>query len=196
MTISKFDLKSARTELIRKSIHFSIALFPFISAWNHTFSIFFLIAGISLYIRLENLRMNGFSIPFFSSLTIQAARKRDEGHFVLGPVTLGLGALLVTAFFPPETAAIAIFALAFGDGFASLVGKPFGRIKPAFMFGKSVEGTMACFLAVLFVTWKVTNNLSVTLMAALTTAIVEALPLEDFDNLLIPLSVALAVSLI
>jgi dolichol kinase len=114
----------------------------------------------------------------------------------MGPVSLGLGAILVLAIFPLPTAAIAIYALAFGDGFASLLGKPFGRIKPAFLLGKSVEGSLACFLAVFYCTWSVSRSLSVSLGVALTATMVEALPLDDFDNIAIPLAVALVVTLI
>jgi len=190
-----FNISVIRTEFIRKSIHFLIALSPVLAAWNRFFTLIMLMAGVLVYVYLESMRIRGFTIPLISSLTAQASRSRDEGHFVLGPVTLGLGAVLVLAFFPLRTASIAIYALAFGDGFASLVGKPFGRIKPSFMMGKSVEGSAACLAAVFLVTWKVSRSLPVSLTAAVTAVIAEVLPLEDLDNLVIPLAVACAISI-
>ncbi|MDR0312152.1 MAG: phosphatidate cytidylyltransferase [Treponema sp.] len=190
------NLKSLRTELVRKSIHFLIALSPVMAMFNRPFTVIFLMMGVLSYILMESLRLKGVSIPLISSLTAQASRPRDEGRFVLGPVTLGLGALLVLMFFSIQTATIAIFALAFGDGFASLVGKPFGRIRPAFMCGKSVEGSLACFFAVFISAWSVSHNLIISLAAAFTATLVEALPLQDFDNMAIPFAVALLVSLI
>ena len=166
------------------------------ASWNKPFTLFFLMAGILVYCYLEILRIMGVYVPVYSSIAAKAGRPRDEGRFVLGPVTLAFGAMLVLIIFPPQTAAIAIYALAFGDGFASLIGKPFGRIKPAFMSGKSVEGSLACFAAVFIVTWRVSQNLAISLTAAVTAVIAEAFPLEDFDNILTPLAVGLVLSLL
>jgi dolichol kinase len=124
-----------------------------------------------------------------------ASRSRDIGHFVMGPVTLGLGALLALLLYPSPVASIAIYALAFGDGFASLVGKFFGRLRPAFLCGKSIEGSLACFIAVLTASFQISQNIRISLIAALTAMAVEALPLEDYDNLALPMTVGLAVQL-
>jgi dolichol kinase len=196
MTDRIATIKVFQTELVRKSIHFLISLSPVMAVINRPFTLVFLMTGVLAYIYLESLRINGVSVPFISSLTAKASRPRDMGRFVMGPVSLGLGAFLALVLFPPQAAAIAIYALAFGDGFASLLGKPFGRIRPAFLFGKSVEGSLACFFAVFFCAWSVSHSLSISLVAALTATVVEALPLEDLDNIAIPLAVALVVSLI
>jgi len=188
--------KIIETEFIRKSIHFLIAFCPMLAAWNRPFTLIFLMAGILIYIYFETQRIRGFFIPLFSNIAAKAARPRDEGRFMLGPVTLALGAWLVLVIFPPQTAAIAIYALAFGDGFASLVGKPFGRIRPAFMSGKSVEGSAACFAAVFIAAWRVSHNMAISLTAAFTAAAAEVLPLEDFDNILTPLAVSVVISLL
>ena len=196
MTAIITNIKIIKTEFFRKSIHFLIALSPLMAVWNRLFTISFLMAGIMVYIYLESLRIRGIVIPFFSNIVVKASRPRDNGKFVMGPVTLGLGALMCLVLFPVNTAAIAIYALAFGDGLASLVGKPFGKTKPAFLYGKSIEGSLACLAAVFVVTWNVSRSLPVSLMAAVTAAVVEALPLEDFDNLAMPLTVAIVISLI
>ena len=189
-------IKSIKTEFVRKSIHFLIALVPVFAAWNYYFTVALLCFGILAYVLFESLRSRGIAIPVITSLTVMASRPRDEGRFVLGPVTLGLGALLVLVLFPPHIAAVAIYALAFGDGFASLLGKPFGRIRPAFMFGKSLEGTLACFVAVFLISWKVSHSLYVSFITAITASVVEALPLEDFDNIVMPFAAALMLFLL
>ena len=196
MTVIINYLKILKTELIRKSIHFLIALFPVIALLNRPLALVLLLTGVLVYICFESLRLRGIRVPLVSSLTALASRPRDEGHFVLGPVTLGFGAFLALSLFPPEAASIAIYALAFGDGFASLVGKPFGRIRPAFLLGKSIEGALACFFAVLIASWRVCHNLPVCLTAAIIASAVEALPLEDFDNIALPLAVGLTVQMI
>jgi dolichol kinase len=120
-----------------------------------------------------------------------ASRSKDIGHFVMGPVTLGLGALLALLLYPSPVASIAIYALAFGDGFASLVGKFFGSLRPSFLYGKSIEGSLACFSAVLISAYAVSGNMRIAFAAAFTAMIVEAMPLEDYDNLALPVTVGI-----
>ncbi|GHV95884.1 phosphatidate cytidylyltransferase [Spirochaetia bacterium] len=190
-----FPLSELKTELVRKSIHFLIALSPSMASMSRPFTVFLLMIGTLGYTYMENLRLSGVQVPLISSLTKMASRSRDIGRFVMGPVTLGLGALLALLLYPSPAAAIAIYALAFGDGFASLVGKFFGRLRPAFLCGKSIEGSLACFFAVLIAAYGVSQNLRVALIAAFTAMIVEALPLDDYDNLALPMTVGIVVQL-
>ncbi|MDR2102058.1 MAG: phosphatidate cytidylyltransferase [Treponema sp.] len=189
------DLRELKTEIIRKMIHFLIALSPGMAAVNRPLTVILLMAGTFLYAYMETLRLSGVEVPLISALTNMASRSRDQGRFVLGPVTLGIGALLALLLYPFPAASIAIYALAFGDGFAGLIGKMFGRTRPAFLCGKSIEGSMACFGAVLFSAFQISGNHNTALIAAVMATLVEALPLEDYDNLALPLMVGLAVQL-
>ncbi|MDR2632635.1 MAG: phosphatidate cytidylyltransferase [Treponema sp.] len=189
------ELRELKTELVRKAIHFLIALSPTMAAISRPFTIVLLMMGTLVYTYMEIARLSGVEIPFISSLTAMASRSRDKGHFVLGPVTLGLGASLALLLYPDPAASMGIYALAFGDGFASLVGKIFGRLRPAFLLGKSIEGSCACFTAVFFTSYQVSYNYQTALLAAITATVVEALPLNDYDNLVIPLGVGLIVHL-
>jgi dolichol kinase len=190
------ELHELKTEIIRKSIHFLIALSPSMAAVNRPLTVLFLLVGTVGYTWMETLRLSGVKVPLVSSLTRMASRSKDKGHFVMGPVTLGLGALLALLLYPSPAASIAIYALAFGDGFASLVGKFFGRLRPALLCGKSLEGSLACFAAVFIAAYQVSGNLRIALPAALTAMVVEALPLDDFDNIALPVMVGLAVQLV
>jgi dolichol kinase len=187
------NIQELKTEVVRKAIHFLIALSPGMAALNRPLTEALLMLGVLLYSCMEYLRLSGVAVPVISALTARAARSRDQGRFVLGPVTLGLGALLALLLYPSPAAAIAIYALAFGDGFASLVGKLFGRIRPAFLCGKSVEGSLACFCAVLVSAYGVSANFKTAFLAAASATLVEALPLEDYDNLALPLTVGLII---
>ncbi|MDR1957252.1 MAG: phosphatidate cytidylyltransferase [Treponema sp.] len=193
MIRGSLELKELKTEVIRKSIHFLIALSPSMAAINRPVTVILLMLGTLLYTYMENARLAGMEIPLISSLTNRASRSRDRGHFVLGPVTLGIGSSLALLLYPSPAASIAIYALAFGDGFASLVGKLLGRIRPAFLLGKSLEGSTACFVAVFFAAYQCSYNYKTALVAALSATVVEALPLDDYDNLAIPITVGLAV---
>jgi len=187
------DLKS---EIIRKLIHLLIAFSPLMASINRVFTLFFLLIGTIFYTIFELLRYKGIKIPLISILTTMASRPQDRGRFVPGPVTLGLGAFLSLLLYPPLAASIAVYALAFGDTFACLAGKLFGRIKPAFLFGKSIEGSLTCFAAVFVTSFLVSSNIQLALISAFVAMIAEALPLEDFDNLVLPLAVGLVVFLL
>ena len=190
---SAVPFSEAKTEIIRKSIHFLIAFTPAMATLNYALTILLLMAGVSGYIIMELMRLSGVPVPVVSALTTMASRPQDSGSFVLGPVTLGIGTLLALLLFPLPAAFIGIYALAFGDGFSALAGKLFGRIRPAFLLGKSVEGALACFTATYIAAWIASQNGIIALAAAFTAAAVESLPLEDYDNIAIPITVALVV---
>ncbi|MDR2731069.1 MAG: phosphatidate cytidylyltransferase [Treponema sp.] len=195
-SINSVESGELKTELVRKIIHFSIALSPSMAAINKPLTVIFLIIGTLGYTFMEYLRFSGVKIPVISALTSMASRARDIGHFVIGPVTLGLGALLALLLYPSPVASIAIYALAFGDGFASLVGRFLGKLRPAFLHGKSIEGSLACFMVVLICAFRVSGNVYISLVAAFTATVIEALPLEDYDNMVLPVTVGLMVKLV
>ena len=183
-----------KSELLRKSLHFLIGLSPSLAAINKFYTLILLAFGALFYAVMESFRRRGINIPIVSRLTVAASRRRDEGRFVLGPVTLGLGAFLPLLIFPLPAASVAVYALAFGDGTASLAGKFFGRIRPKFLLGKSLEGSAACFLGTFISVWLysvITGNGTVlTALAAAGIAVVtELLPLKDWDNIIIPMAV-------
>lgn len=115
-------------EFFRKTIHISAAFVPLFASLNLYYTVMFLSCIAVVYIVSEAFRRSGIFIPLISRITAYASRRRDEDRFVLGPVTLVLGILVTLLVFPPQAARIGIFALAFGDGIASLAGKLFGRI--------------------------------------------------------------------
>jgi phytol kinase len=181
-------IAEARIEFLRKGIHLLIAFVPCLVSFigrNHTAAL--LVLGTAVYASCEGLRMAGVNVPIVSRVTAHAARRRDSGKFVLGPVTLGLGALLSILIYPRETAAIAIYTLAFGDGLSSLVGKLFGSVRIPFTKGKSIEGSLTClgatFISALALSGKILESAAIAAVATVT----EALPLKDFDNIVLPL---------
>ena len=181
-----------KAELTRKGIHVFIALVPSLAAMNHSNTALLLMGGILFYIWAESMRFLGFSLPLISSVTELVLRKRELGRFAMSPVTLGLGALLSLLIFPPNVAAAAIYALAFGDGISSLVGKFLGRLRPAFLVGKSLEGSLACFTASFLAGFMVFREWKTALAVGVASMLADALPIKDYDNLLVPLAAGLA----
>ena len=183
------------TELKRKLIHLLIALVPAMAAADYSNTSLFLMGGILFYATAESLRFLGFSLPIISSVTASVSRKSKKDEFALGPVTLGLGALLSLLLFPPQTAAAAIYALAFGDSASLLVGRFFGHIRPSFLQGKSLEGIFSCFAASALAGYMVFHDLKPALAVGAASLIVDVFPVGDFDNLLMPLASGLAAML-
>jgi dolichol kinase len=175
-----------RIEVLRKGIHLLIGFVPALASLNLGLTMGLLASGVLIYAVCETLRLRGFEVPFVSRVTAQAARRRDGGKFVLGPVTLGIGALFSLLLYPNPAASIAVYALAFGDGLSSLVGKAFGTVKLPLTRGKSLEGSFTCFVAVFFSSLAITGDAPRSLAVALAATVVEAAPTKDFDNIMLP----------
>ena len=183
-------------EAFRKCIHIMSAFVPlFARLTSINIAIITLSVLVLLYSIFEVFRLSGKRLYFISSIVELANRERDENRFSLGPVTLSIGIIIVLYFFPLRIASMGIFSLSFGDGFASLVGKVYGKRK--FIFeGKTLAGTIACFIATFIAQLLFTCDLFFSFVIAFITSLVEALPLKDFDNVLIPVIVAISASLL
>jgi dolichol kinase len=187
-------LERFRGEIVRKSLHLLIALVPLLASVSLPATLILLASGTLFYTFAEASRRRGRPVFVVSDLTLIASREGDMGKFVLGPITLGLGAMLALILYPEPAASLAIFALAFGDGFASLVGKVLrGPVIP-FTGGKTLSGTLACFASVFLVTLKVTGRVPESIVIAAAAAFFEAMPTGNFDNILVPFGVGLLAS--
>ena len=184
-----------RTEFIRKSIHVLIALVPSLAQISLNFTYFLLLSGMVVFGFAELTRLQGGKVVIISRLTLLASRRRDNGRFVLGPVTLAIGAMLALSLYPAPAAAIAIYALAFGDSLSSIMGKMFGKIKIPFTDGKTLAGSFACFFVVFAVSYLYTLDLSAAVIIGSAAAIFEAIPVKDLDNIIIPLGTGAVASL-
>lgn len=188
--IERQRLNSIKKEIFRKSIHICSAFVPTFLGIADTPVVVLLILAVCLYSVCEILRLKGVQIPFISKITETAARKRDENKFVLGPVTLVIGILIAAILLPLEYARVGIYALAFGDGFASLIGKLFGRVSIPGAKGKTAAGSLACFFAVFISTFCCSGNCLVSLLVGCAAMLIEVLPIADLDNIIIPISIS------
>jgi phytol kinase len=187
-TVMTGKKSSLSNELIRKVIHMLVGFVPFFAQRNLPLTISVVAFGLFFYGFNEYFRFKGKSnFAPVSRITELASRERDKGHFVLGPLTLALGVLLALVFFPHPASTLAIYALAFGDGLASLVGKVWGRSFIPFLRGKTFEGSLACFAAIYLSSYYVLNHMGKAFVLALFATLLEAIPLKDYDNIIIPL---------
>jgi len=180
-----------RGEVVRKSLHLLIALVPTLASVSVPFTLALLASGTLFYALAETSRRRGHPVLMVSRLTLIASRAADRDRFVLGPITLGLGAMVALMLYPEPAASIAIYALAFGDGFASLVGRLVPSPRLPLTRGKSVMGSLACFAAVFVSSFSLARTPAQAALVALTATALEAAPSGDFDNLLVPVGTGL-----
>jgi phytol kinase len=178
-------------ELFRKAIHMLTVFIPFLLRIAYYPVILLLTLVLIVYVLSEILRLHKKEFPIISHITSAAARQRDGHGFVLGPVMLALGVILTALIFDPVSAQIGITALALGDGLASLVGKLCGKICIPFTKGKTLMGSLSCFIAIFLSTLCITRSLAPSLIIAFSGTLIELIPIKDVDNILIPLSLAL-----
>lgn len=184
----KKHLISLYKEIFRKSIHLCSAFVPFFLARFYDATMVLLVlAGVG-YAFCQILALRGISIPLVSDITDMAARSRDKGKFVLGPLTLVGGILLSAWLWEQKAAAAGIFALAFGDGLASLAGKVFGNLHIPLTGGKTCAGSLVCFVAIFISSFCVLRNAEAALCLAVSGMLIELLPLKDLDNIIIPVA--------
>lgn len=184
-----------RGELVRKALHMLIALVPGLATIAGVVPTLGILAlGVLVYSGAEHARLHGHPVLVISTVTVLASRPRDRGRFVAGPVTLGVGAMLALLLYPAPAAFLAIYALAFGDGIASLVGRAFGQTKV--MPGTTLEGSLACLVAVFAAGLALTADASISLLIAVAATFLEALPTDDMDNIILPVGVGMIATLL
>ncbi|MBN2618349.1 MAG: phosphatidate cytidylyltransferase [Spirochaetales bacterium] len=190
----KVNYTTLQREFFRKSIHVTIAIVPLLANINRSATIVFLVLGSMFYLATEYLRMNGVNLGLITTITSIASRDRDKG-ITLGPLTLAMGSILALLFFSPVAASCGIYALAFGDGLSSVTGKLWGKVKIPFTNGKSYIGFLTCYTMILSTTYGITGSFNKAVLAATIGAFTELIPVKDVDNIMIPLVVALCVTI-
>jgi dolichol kinase len=185
-SLSRSSSDTVSLEIVRKSIHLLVALVPVLASVSVPFTMALLAAGTVFYVLAETARRAGVQIAFVSDITLIASRSREKGRFVLGPVTLGLGAMLSLMLYPMEASSIAIFSLAFGDSLASLVGRSVGGWRVPFTRRKTLAGSTACFVGILTLAYRSGGDLGAAFWIAVGGALLEAFAPDDMDNIMIP----------
>jgi dolichol kinase len=183
------NFTEVRTEFIRKSIHILIAVVPLLAALVGKGPTLALLAGgVLFYTYTEIERSRGRYIPFITGITTAAARQEDlSGKIILGPITLGIGAMVSLLLHPQTVSIIAIYALAFGDSISSIVGRAAGHIHIGPWRHKTLEGSLACFLLVWVISMRISGTAAGSCLIALTATALEAVPVKDLDNIILPM---------
>ncbi len=123
----------------------------------------------------------------------------EEGHhlgLVFYAVSYTILALSLGS--KPYVVAAGILPMAYGDGFASIIGEKYGRRKYKFVSEKSLEGTVAMFLASFFslsislvffsavYSFSIFGKFHAVVGASIVASLVEGLSPMGFDNFTVP----------
>jgi len=188
-----------RTEVQRKLIHLTTLLIPtfyfglhdvMVTGTTVRLSQGFVALAFVWVVTLDFLRLRvglvkGMFVVLFGSLL-----RRKEFGGLTGVSHLLLGSLLAALVYEPRVLLPAVAFLGLGDSMAAVVGLSIGRIR---IWGKTLEGTLACLLSCLAVAgvssilpyWNL--PFGVGILGAVTATLAEVLPFKVNDNLAIPL---------
>lgn len=144
------------------------------------------------FLRLRLTSVKGIFIVLFGSML-----RRKELSSLTGASYLMLASLVCMLIFGlgPDGRVSGVFIaaigfLALGDTAAAIVGLSIGRVR---IFRKTLEGTLAGLLVCVGVAWLVSIlpgldfPLGIGILGAVSASVVEALPIEVNDNVVIPL---------
>jgi dolichol kinase len=185
-------------ELKRKSIHLASMIIPvgfYLSpaAWTGNWKRG-LLASVILSLAIEVFRINHPRMRhafrhFFGELL-----RNHEDISLLGSTYLLIACLLTIYLFDKPVACLALSFLILGDTVAAIVGKSIGRVG---LFGKTLEGSLACLLVCYALTRFVPEiPFPVAVVGAVTATVFELLPIPLDDNFRIPLSAGFAMELL
>ncbi len=162
-------------EVARKIVHIGVSNFAFIYLYvfeNDLFPVLGLVAFafINLYIETHS------------------GNRRSWGTVEYPLVIAGL--ILVRFFTNADKAyvACALLGMGYGDGFAAIIGKKFGKIKISPFGAKTLAGSLTVLLIVSFICFFVgETNLVQSLLIGLVACIAEAFTPFGLDNISVPL---------
>lgn len=186
-------------ETLRKSIHLSSLVIPlgyrYLLLYNRRLGFTLLLYAliVSLVIEFNRFWQRSFRKTFHRIFGM--ILRRHELKDFTGATYLIFASLLCVAFFEPRIAAASIAFLSIGDTFAALIGINFGKRRFS-RNNKSLEGSLACFVSCLiFGLWWLPNPwLASTGALAATAAELGNIPLDD--NITIPLTAGLVMTIV
>jgi dolichol kinase len=182
-----------RRELQRKSFHVGMIIVPvWVYLMPHTTALLGLILATFATVAVDLLRLTDHRLRrFFLRLFRSVIRPHEEEH-LLGSTHYMIAALLSVVIFDHEIAIAALAYLVLGDAAAAIIGKRFGT--PRF-WGKSPQGSLACFAVCLLVGWPLLPSPWLALVGAATATVAEAMPSPLDDNMRVPIFGGIAMQL-
>ena len=191
-------IKKHKSEIFRKTIHFSLILLPlsyrYLVNYDKKITLFVLctLLAIALLIEIFRVKHPTFKRIFFGIFGLMM-RNREYHDFTSATYML-IAVTICIAVFPADIAFAAIAFLAIGDTLAAIVGVQFGRRK---LFGteKSLEGCLACFAGTFIFALFYLNPI-VAFAGAAAASLAESVPMWVDDNIKIPITSGIVMVLV
>ena len=184
------------SELKRKSIHFASLVIPlwYYYAPTEALAKRVLLIMTLIVLLVDTIRLNEPRVKNFFRYFLGELIRDHEDISLLGSTYLLLATLLTVYLFPKPAAVACVSFLIVGDTMAALFGKAFGRTR---VFGKTLEGSAACFVSCLIV-GRIVPGLTPAqvVVGSFVGTLFELLPIPLDDNFRIPLSAGFAMMLV
>ena len=180
-------------EVKRQLVHMSGFLAIFLWRFSPLLSFSILFSLTVAYIFSESLRMDGLFIVPVERIVQYFGRKEELHLFVVNPLYLVIGILTPLLIFAPPISYVAVTVLVFGDSISTMVGLKLGRHHIPYNKSKSLEGSISGFM-VAFIMSSLFISPFFAIIAALSGMIIESLPIPVNDNISIPLSIGIILS--
>ncbi|MHA1711107.1 MAG: haloacid dehalogenase-like hydrolase [Candidatus Freyarchaeota archaeon] len=187
----------SRNDFAREAIHMGSFSIPFVCRYLLDYRIVSSIISVValLFFLSEFFKLRGRRAPLFSAITRVASTMEELNEFTTAPLFFALGVVTSLLLFPQPLGFASIAILTLGDGAATLFGGKWGRTRFPFNKGKTLEASAFGFLfafagACVFVGY--VN----ALIGAFVGMFIECLPLPVDDNLTIPLTCGLVLSVL
>ena len=150
-----------------------------------------------IFLAFEFLRLRASGINRWFFLHFRSLLRETEVSRLTGTSYMLIASLVAFLAFERDIAVLALSFLAVGDAMATIVGKQIGRTR---FLGKTVEGDLACFISCVatgFVFYHagLDIRLLTILVGSLAATFVEAMPLPINDNLTMPISAGVVMTL-
>lgn len=183
-----------QSEYLRQFLHMLVGSIVILLMlfFGVTATMVFCVAGFFIALALNYLIKRKARIHFIEKIIDSSLRLEEKSFPMRGPVMFFGGAILALAIAQSFFAALgAMCILVFGDGFSTLIGKKFGKIKISEKH--TLEGTIGGVL-VSFIVLATFLELFTALFASVTAMLSELLGIED--NITIPVTAAIVLSLV
>ena len=188
-----------RQELPRKSLHLiTNSIIPivyyFLDIPQMLMSELLGLAAIMFIIIDLGRTRNIWIAKVFQKFFNRMMRSHELDGKLTGASYLLIGSFITVMLFPRGIAVLALLFATFGDTFAALIGKKFGRIK---IGSKTLEGFLAGFAVCLLISFLVPDVPNIIkYFGAFSAMFIELMPIRIDDNLRIPLFSGLVMDIV
>ena len=180
-------------EIARKGLHMSAVAVPFLAGYSVPGVTLLLLALSAGYLVLEFWRVHGVHLPLAHRLTQVVLRRAESRRLATAPLTLAFGMMVSLWCLPLPVAQACILIAAVADSAASIIGARWGRTFWSHNRMKSLEGSTA-FLVSAIVCGSVYLPVQTAVPLAVVAGLIESLPLQDWDNFVMPVGAGLIVA--